>query len=63
MFEDQLDAIVRATAAANRRADEAEARCLALEGLLVAEQARGDRAQVEADALYDMLPDQLRPTT
>lgn len=55
--------VVRATIEANRRADEAEARCLALEGLIVAEQARADRHEVEANALYQMLPADLRPTT
>lgn len=55
--------IVEATVQANRRAAEAEARCLSLEGLVVAWQARADRAEAEAGALYQMLPDELRPTT
>jgi hypothetical protein len=55
--------VVRATVEANRRADEAEARCKSLERLLVAEQSRGDRVSAEADALYQMLPEEIRPTT
>lgn len=50
-------------AAAVRRYQEAEARNLHLEGLVVAERARADRVQSEADALYAMLPEELRPTT
>lgn len=55
--------IVEATVAANRRAAEAEARCLSLEGLVIAWQSRADRAEVEAQALYQMLPEHIRPTT
>jgi len=58
-----LDDVLRATEAANRRADEAEARCRNLEALLVSQTARTDRAEVEAQALYQMLPEEVRPTT
>lgn len=58
-----LDNILRATDEANRRAEESEARCRTLEALLVAQQARTDRAELEADALYQMLPEDVRPTT
>lgn len=58
-----IDTLVLATARANRRADEAEARCRQLEELIVAEQSRADRAQLESDALYHMLPEEIRPTT
>jgi HPt (histidine-containing phosphotransfer) domain-containing protein len=57
------DQLVAATVAANRRAEAAEARCQRLEDLLDAQQISIDRAENEANALYNMLPEDIRPTT
>lgn len=45
------------------RAERAEARVIMLENLLVAEQSRTERLELEALALYRMLHPDVRPTT
>lgn len=56
-------AAVDANIALRERAENAEARYAVLHILYVAEVLRADRAESEAEALYRMLPEEIRPTT
>ena len=53
--------LVEANVTLRERAERAEQRVLALEQLLVGERAATARAKAEANALYEMLPVELRP--
>lgn len=53
--------LVEANVTLRERAERAEQRVLALEQLLASERAATARAKAEADALYEMLPVELRP--
>lgn len=53
--------LVEANVTLRERAERAEQRVLALEQLLVGERAATARAKAESDALYEMLPVELRP--
>jgi hypothetical protein len=53
--------LVEANVTLRERAERAEQRVLALEQLLASERAATERAKAEANALYEMLPVELRP--
>lgn len=63
MTEETRTGLLNANVTLHERAARAEQRVLALEQLLVSERARADRYKAEAEALYAMLPEHLRPTT